>query len=531
METDKKPSLVGTAATKHSWPSPQDYNEAIQNLSTAFADPELQAGEPELDAVGIPRPVSGAFASVYKVQSGTKTFAVRCFLHNIRDSEQRYQLISDFVMNDELPYTVSFEYQARGVLIRGDWYPILKMDWVQGQTLDSFIQSNLHEKDRLTRVLQQFEVMCSDLGKAGIAHGDLQHGNIMVTDEGELRLVDYDGMFVPGMKGWKSNELGHRNYQHPKRQAQHFGPYLDTFAKWSIFVSLRALIEQPSFYRKCKAGGDCLLFRREDYINPEQSNSLKHLLHEGSPQLVHSVKCLLWLALAEPQSILALNQQIDDSQLPSLNYPALTESATETHEEKVSRWWNHFLSEQSKTGLSLADREILSLPLRHVVFRHDEDLTVYLTNPAEAKKPIDYVALLAACVGFALVGTVLNPAFGIGCFVVGLFTIASLEHRQTVYGQNSPELVSRGIATDGVVTEKMVTTEEDGFTHRHLIRYEYDVALEHGGTSRRAGRYSIHQSDWKNITPGTELTILYFEDDTWLSVPYELCRYKARVPE
>ena len=33
-----------------------------------------------------------------------------------------------------------------------------------------------------------------------MAHGDLQQGNILVLDGGRLKLVDYDGLFVPEMK-------------------------------------------------------------------------------------------------------------------------------------------------------------------------------------------------------------------------------------------------------------------------------------------------------------------------------------------
>ena len=39
-----------------------------------------------------------------------------------------------------------------------------------------------------------------------IAHGDLQHGNIIVQDDGTIRLVDYDGCYVPELAGLKSNE-------------------------------------------------------------------------------------------------------------------------------------------------------------------------------------------------------------------------------------------------------------------------------------------------------------------------------------
>lgn len=230
MQVGKSQLETEHAKLSKFWPTPQDYNEALQNLATCFADPELNEGAVELNALGLPRPNSGAFASVYKVTSGNKSYAVRCFLLNIRDMEERYRHISQFVMNDSLPHTVAFEFQKRGVLVRGQWFPILKMDWVEGRTLERYIEDNLEDSRKLSDVLRKFEEMCAALESEGVAHGDLQHGNILVTSDSELRLVDYDGMYVPSMAGLESNELGHRNYQHPRRSREHFGPFLDNFA-------------------------------------------------------------------------------------------------------------------------------------------------------------------------------------------------------------------------------------------------------------------------------------------------------------
>lgn len=522
METEQK-TILTSGSAKQSWPSPQDYNEAVQNLSTCFFDPDLKSGEAELDSLGIPRPASGAFASVYKVQSNTRTFAVRCFLHNVRDSAKRYQLISDFVMNDQLPYTVSFEYQEKGVLVRGEWYPILKMDWVEGKTLDSYVEANMHQEDRMASLLAQFQQMCYDLEDAGIAHGDLQHGNIMVTKNGELRLVDYDGMFVPSMQGWKSNELGHRNYQHPKRDAAHFGAYLDTFAKWSIFVSLSAVVERPSLYKDCKAGGDSLLLRRDDYLKPEQSRSLKLLIRDGSPSLVRAVKCLLWLALAQPDCRLALNQEVNDAELPSI-----ATSIARTHEEEVSQWWDDFLNQQSNNATLLIDRDVLSLPVRRVVTRYDGvAIRVLSTAPR-----VDYAGLIMALLGFSFAGALLHPAVGVTLLILGLLAMGGLlKPTQPVYTQNSPELIATGIVTEGMVTDKRTLQAPDAPAAKFLIRYEYDIELPDGRTSRRAADYVITQTEWHSIKVGSELTILYFEHDNWVSVPYEFCHYQALPPD
>jgi len=38
-----------------SWPTLQDYNEAIQNPGLAFSDPDLRRGLPELNQLGLGR--------------------------------------------------------------------------------------------------------------------------------------------------------------------------------------------------------------------------------------------------------------------------------------------------------------------------------------------------------------------------------------------------------------------------------------------------------------------------------------------
>ncbi len=46
--------------------------------------------------------------------------------------------------------------------------------------------------------------MCLELLSMGIAHGDLKHDNVLVTPDGKLRLIDYDSMFTPHLRGLKS---------------------------------------------------------------------------------------------------------------------------------------------------------------------------------------------------------------------------------------------------------------------------------------------------------------------------------------
>ena len=122
------------------WPTPQDFNEAVQNPRLAFADPDLRAGQPELTPLGLPRPISGGFACVYKIQSGGRLWAARCFLSEVADQQRRYEAISKHLKSAGLGYTVPFSYLPTGIKVQGKAYPLLKMEWIQGESLSSFVK-------------------------------------------------------------------------------------------------------------------------------------------------------------------------------------------------------------------------------------------------------------------------------------------------------------------------------------------------------------------------------------------------------
>ncbi|MBZ0186335.1 MAG: hypothetical protein K8F91_08820, partial [Candidatus Obscuribacterales bacterium] len=219
------------------WPTPQQYNEAIQNPRFCFSDAELRRGKAEENSLGLPRSMTGAFASVYKVVSDEAAWAVRCFLARRDEQEERYEAISKFVSFDNLDCTIPFYYLNQGIKVDNSWFPILKMSWVEGSTLGQFVEAHYKESERMSWLRKNFQSMVAEIEAGGIAHGDLQHGNIIITGDG-LRLVDYDALFVPELLGKQNLELGHANYQHPLRIACHYDCDVDNFSCWLIDLSL-----------------------------------------------------------------------------------------------------------------------------------------------------------------------------------------------------------------------------------------------------------------------------------------------------
>lgn len=285
-----------------SWPTMQDVNEAMQCASVCFLDPELKRGKPELTTLGFPRVATGAFASVYKIICAEQTYAVRFFNSPIKDQEDRYHKTSRFICSDDLPYTVPLEYLEHGITIGGRQYPVLKMEWVEGASLASYIEQNLNMTGKLIALRKKFQQMMDDLRRSGIAHSDLQHGNILVRNE-EFVLVDYDGMFVPDLSGYLSNELGHPNYQHPERTSRHFGPNIDNFSAWLIDTCLLCLTKEPELWRRFSTDGENLLFKRSDLEAPDSSTLFTVLNQHPSAEVRSRIEYLRTLLSADIDEI------------------------------------------------------------------------------------------------------------------------------------------------------------------------------------------------------------------------------------
>ena len=250
------------------YPTGGQYQEALQNPRSCFKDPALAGGSPTADSLGLPKPISGNFASVFTIGSADgRRWAVKCFTRYVADQEARYKRISQILAGVEKPWRVAFDYVPEGILCRGSWYPILKMEWIDASGLIPFIEAHLWQPPVLADLAGKFARMVDDLALFRIAHGDLQHGNLLVTPAGELKLIDYDGMYVPGLDQLGASETGHANFQSPTRSMNDWGPNLDHFSAWVIYSSLIALTIDPMLWTLLHEEGDeALLFHREDFV-------------------------------------------------------------------------------------------------------------------------------------------------------------------------------------------------------------------------------------------------------------------------
>ncbi|HEY3964026.1 MAG TPA: SUMF1/EgtB/PvdO family nonheme iron enzyme [Planctomycetaceae bacterium] len=306
------------------WPDQLDYFEAVQAPEHCFADPDLRCARVTMDDLGMPRPWSGNFASVYQFQAadGQRTWAVKCFKHHVPDLNVRYQEISRCLRRADMPLTVVFDYLEQGIQVRGEWFPIVKMDWVEGRTLRQFVTDHLAEPHILRRLFDLWLKVETWLESAELAHGDLQHGNVLLVSAAqknfaELKLVDYDGLWIPGLAGYPSHECGHSAYQHPRREPdQAYNPQIDRFPLLVIACALRCLSrpEAQALWQRYD-NGDNLLFSKADFQEPGNSPLLRELWATRNSELRNWVVWLVSAAWAPLCETPALRELLIDGRL------------------------------------------------------------------------------------------------------------------------------------------------------------------------------------------------------------------------
>lgn len=258
------------------YPQSTEYHSAVQSPELCFFDPELRSGVVRSTPLGLPHALSGGFALTYTIQNGSKKFAVRCFHREVPDLQLRYEVISKRLKSLNSNFFVEFEYEVDGIKVNKSKFPIVKMRWVEGLTLGDYISQNSTDKSKLMELRRQFHDLNELLMRENIAHGDIQDLNVVVSND-RVVLIDYDGMYVDGLPIGSGNEIGHRDFQHPLRTSKEYGPTMDRFSLILIDLALSALIERPSLLSKYRSGGEALLFKANDFKDPENSPLFKDL--------------------------------------------------------------------------------------------------------------------------------------------------------------------------------------------------------------------------------------------------------------
>ena len=338
------------------YPLISEYVKAIQDAGDNLE--QLAHLTPVLDDHGEPYRSSGAFAVVFKMldKSTGKYYALKCFTEEQKGRADAYRQIADELDMVDSPYITSVKYMEKELFVDSQCeeneFPVLLMDWVDGETMEAYIAANYHNQSVMLMLSYRFGKMAAWLRTQSFSHGDIKPDNIIVRPDGSLTLVDYDGMFVPSMKGSQSPTIGTRDFSHPLRTVDDFDETIDDFSLASIALSLKA-ISMKSTLLDIYGASDRLLFSENDYRTPSNSKVISALQELMCDKDFCTLYSLFMLALARKE-LSACSFRLFIGEKPNITSVMNEDLSTETTEEELNEVFvDEWGVEYSKDGRKL----------------------------------------------------------------------------------------------------------------------------------------------------------------------------------
>ena len=311
------------------YPAAGDYYKAVQAPARVFTVPKLQAAEFVWDSLG-PTLARGSSAVVFQAAVEGRPQALRCYIRNDASSRDRYSALGAYLAAQDLsPYVSGTTWLDEAIKVNRATWPVLTMDWIDGRTLNEYVDYLVTGSNAaaLTTLAAKWRELVALLQNSEFTHGDLQHGNIMVDQAGRIRLVDFDGVWIPQLAGQSPpTEFGHPNYQHPMQHV--WGRWLDTFSALVIYLSLVALGKDPALWLALYNSKN-LLFAKNDFFPPFKTEAWKQLAAMGDPQVNELVRRLQECCDPDWVSTKSLEMTLDQQAVTPARQPIPVEQ----------RWW------------------------------------------------------------------------------------------------------------------------------------------------------------------------------------------------
>ncbi|MBI2569819.1 MAG: hypothetical protein HYV63_22680 [Candidatus Schekmanbacteria bacterium] len=291
--------------TQSTYPPLRAYLEAVKDRANVripfFRRESMQIF---LNRRGSPFMSVGGAGAVFRYQDEEgNQYALKVFTSGAPGRADRYRALHETLQITKFPFMVDFQYVEEGIQVGSRTYPVVVMEWGCGVQLDQAIAQDLEDDGKLdcaAHVAGSLFSAVRMLQDWNMGHGDLQEGNILVTDDNRVVLIDYDGMFVPALAGKDASEIGLADYQHPRRSPTLFARTIDDFSLLSILFQL-SVIDREAW--KELSGDKRLILTRADYESPEESAVLRRGLRAKQEHVRQMAELLAEACRSDPGHI------------------------------------------------------------------------------------------------------------------------------------------------------------------------------------------------------------------------------------
>jgi len=316
------------------WPTGTDYALSIQDPDS-LEHPTLRGAELGRDLLGMPLSAAGQSAVVFQLVTHDGPTALRCFTRPPGNGAVRYRMLARHLEDHSCPALVPAVWLDHAVRSGDELWPAVTMPWTPGLTLDVVIEDRLSDPEDLLNLAERWLLTCDELRSAQVAHGDLQHGNILVDDDWIIRLIDLDGVWIPSLNGHPSRETGHPSYQHPWRDSEAWGPNLDSFSAAVIHTTLIALAADPGLWRY--HFGENLVLGANDLSRPGGTPAWIDLLRSPDERVRRQASILEQCAASSDPPEGSVRDLIESAPLFAAPVPLVSPASAIPQSERTSR--------------------------------------------------------------------------------------------------------------------------------------------------------------------------------------------------
>jgi hypothetical protein len=264
----------------------------------------------------------GRYSVIFHCYDEKKYIVLHCWLKEIDNLFDRYKKIFEFINNSTLEYFIKPKFFQDSVLVNNRKYPCISIDCSGGVTLKKFVQNNLQNKNVILQTADAFRSMVANLHKNSVAHGNLTDHHIIVFPKKriQLKLINYDSMFIPELAAEKDIEKGHHCFQHTDRinQARLLNSNLDFFSELVIYLSLRCLaIDSYIWYKlginDLKQGLlFCCIINEEFIISDSVISTIKSIA-QNDKEIEYLLNKLIYFTKQERiDNLIPLEEILDD---------------------------------------------------------------------------------------------------------------------------------------------------------------------------------------------------------------------------